>query len=58
MQRRANWILPLPPSRRIHLQNPETVQCIDNSLTFFLCSVVVFRKLQPPLVYFRFGLLH
>ena len=50
--------LPLPPSSRIHSQNPETVQRIDDSLTFFLRPVVVLSKLQPSLMYVRFGLLN
>jgi hypothetical protein len=50
--------MPLPPSRRINSQNPETIQCINDSLTFFMRSVVVFEKLQPPLVYFGLGCLN
>ena len=50
--------MPLPPSNRIHSQNAETIQRIDDSLAFFMRAVVVFEKLQPPLVYFGLGCLN
>jgi len=51
-------MLPIPPSSRIHSQNPKTVQRIDASLAFFLRPVVILSKLQPPLVDFGLGLLN
>ncbi len=54
LQQSLLQILPLPPSSRIHSQNPETAHSIDESIPFFLRPAVVLRKHQPSLVYFRF----